>query len=79
MRVELPRVDDLISRLWNEYDRAGLAARFLEGVNRMLAGHGSAWELGGDGRLNRVLPLPAQQQVEAAIAELQDTRQRIFC
>jgi len=79
VRVEWPRVYDLISRLWNEYDRAGLAARFLEGVNRILAGHGSAWELRGDGRLNRVLPLPAQQQVEAAIAELQDARYAASC
>src|SRR5262249_11775390 len=40
----------------------------------ILAGYGSAWELRADGRLYRVLPLAAQQQVEAAFAELQDAR-----
>jgi len=72
--VEWPRVYDLISRLWADYDRADISGDFLEGINRILAGYGSAWELRADGRLHRVLPLPAQQQVEAAIAELQDAR-----
>lgn len=73
-RVEWPRVYDLISRLWVEYDRIGLSGEYYRDVNRVLAGYGSAWELQVDGRLNRVLPLGAQQQVEAAFAELQDAQ-----
>lgn len=72
VRVEWTRVYDLISRLWVEYDRVGVADEYLEGVNRILAGYGSAWELRADGRLHRVLPVAAQQQVIAAIAELQE-------
>lgn len=70
--VEWTRVYDLISRLWSEYNLVGLEAQFRDGVNRILAGYGSAWEIHADGRLHRVLPLAAQQQVEAAFAELQD-------
>ncbi|MDQ3474308.1 MAG: hypothetical protein M3447_11280 [Acidobacteriota bacterium] len=73
-RVAWPRVYDVISRLWAEYYRVGVAGDYLEGVNRILAGHGSAWELRGDGRLHRVLPIVLQQQVAAAFAELQDAR-----
>ena len=70
-RVAWPRVYDLISRLWAEYDRVGVADEYLEGVNRILAGYGSAWELRPDGRLHRVLPAVAQQQVNLVFAELQ--------
>jgi hypothetical protein len=73
-RVEWPRVYDLISRLWAEYDRIGVAGDYLERVNRILSGYGSAWELHADGRLHRVLPLAAQQQVLAAFVELRDAR-----
>ena len=69
-RVEWPRVYDLISRLWVEYSSIEMANEFREGVNRILAGYGSAWELVADGRLQRVLPVPAQEQVEATFAEL---------
>jgi hypothetical protein len=72
--VEWPNVYNLISRLWIEYDRIGLRAQFQDGVNRILAANGSAWELHADGRLRRVLPVAAQEQVEAAFAELQDVR-----
>ena len=73
-RVEWPSVYDLISRLWSEYERVGLEAQFRDGVNRILAAHGSAWELHADGTFRRVLPLAAQQQVENAFNELQDAR-----
>ncbi len=73
-RVEWHRVYDLISRLWAEYNRIGIAGDYIEGVNRILAGYGSAWELRADGRLHRVLPLAAQQQIAVAFAEIQNPR-----
>jgi hypothetical protein len=69
-RAEWTRTYDLISRLWPEFDRGGLAALYREGVNRILAGHGSAWDLSAHGRLERVLPGTAQAMVAAAFAEL---------
>ncbi|MGH9792574.1 MAG: hypothetical protein ACRD5W_15305 [Candidatus Acidiferrales bacterium] len=36
--------------------------------------HGAAWDLGEDGQLLRVLPVAAQAQIVAAIAELEDAR-----
>ncbi|MCL6566746.1 MAG: hypothetical protein K6U09_10035 [Acidobacteriia bacterium] len=68
------RVYDLIVRLWPEFERAGLSDQFRDGVNRVLAAHDSAWDLGADGRLYRVLPAPAQAQVVAAVAELANPR-----
>lgn len=73
-RVNWPRVYDLISRLWDEYERIQLHQEYRNGVNRILAGYGSAWELRADGTLRRVLPIAAQQQVEAALAEIQGPR-----
>lgn len=72
--VEWVRVYDLISRLWREYQRVGLDEQFVRGVNQILAGYGSAWELHPNGRLHRVLPVAAQRQVEAAFTELQAAR-----
>jgi hypothetical protein len=69
-RVDWPRVYDLISRLWPVFDHAGLRAPFREGVNRILAAYGVAWDLGEDGHLHRVLPVAAQAQVQSAFAEL---------
>jgi hypothetical protein len=66
-RVEWPRVYDLISRLWPEYDRVELGGEFREGVNRILAGYGSAWELHADGTLHRVLPPAAQTASRSCI------------
>jgi hypothetical protein len=76
--VAWPRVYDLISRLWPEYNtelddefrNARLSDPFRDGVDRILAGYGSAWELGKDGRLRRVLPGAAQAQVVEAFTEL---------
>jgi hypothetical protein len=73
-RVEWPRFYDLISRLWPDFDRHGFGHQFREGVNRILAAHAVAWELGDDGDLNRVLPAAAQAQVTAAFAQLNDPR-----
>ena len=39
-------------------------------VNRILAAHRIAWDLGEDGQLHRVLPLAAQTQIETAFREL---------
>jgi hypothetical protein len=72
--VEWPRVFDLISRLWLDFERHGLGRQFREGVNRILAAYCVAWELGEDGRLSRVLPIAAQLQVTGAFAELQNPR-----
>lgn len=43
---------------------------YRDGLNRILAAHGIAWELDEDGRLRRVLPAAAQEQVQAAVQEL---------
>jgi hypothetical protein len=73
-RVNWPRVYDLISRLWPIYEQAQLAVVYREGVNRILAAHGVAWDLGEDGRLHRALPAPAQAQINAAFIELREPR-----
>jgi len=74
LKVEWPRIYDLVSRLHPDYDRHGLGRPFREGANRILAAYAVAWEIGDDGRLNRVLPVAAQAQVSEAFAELQDPR-----
>jgi hypothetical protein len=73
-RVNRPRVYDLISRLWPIYEQAQLAEAYREGVSRILAAHGVAWDLGADGRLRRALPVPAQAQINAVFVELSDPR-----
>lgn len=72
--VVWPRIYDLIIRLWPEFVRSEQADEYRQGVNRILAGHGVAWDLGDDGRLHRVLPVAAQAQVSAAFTELSDAR-----
>lgn len=69
-RADWNRVYDLICRLWPEFNGAGLAMQYREGVNRILAAYGSAWDLSTQGRLERVLPAAAQAMVVAALAEL---------
>ncbi len=68
------RVYDLIVRLWPEFHSVGFHEIYRGEVNRVLAAHGVAWDLGGDGRLHRVLPAAAQAQVSAALTELSDAR-----
>jgi hypothetical protein len=64
------RVYDWISRLCHEFERAGLADQFREGVNVVLAAHGIVWELDAAGHWQRILAEPLRQQVASAIAEL---------
>ncbi|HBD09778.1 MAG TPA: hypothetical protein DCZ69_16125 [Syntrophobacteraceae bacterium] len=68
------RVYDVISRLWPEFQNAGLADQYFEGVNRILSGYGVVWEFSETGRLQRHLPVPAYALVNAAIEELRDPR-----
>jgi hypothetical protein len=72
--VDWPRIYDLIARLWADFERQGFGAKYRDGVNRILAAHLTAWELDGQGRLHRVLPIAALNQVTAAFAELQAER-----
>jgi hypothetical protein len=72
--IHWTRVYDLIVRLWPEFQRVGFHVIYREAVNRILASHGSAWDLGEDGQLHRVLPAAAQAQVVGAIAELGEAR-----
>lgn len=69
-RVEWPMVYDLICRLWPEFNRTGLQELYREGVNRILSTSGVVWDLDQNGHLRSVLPPAAQNQVDAAIAEL---------
>ncbi len=68
--VQWPRVYDLLARLWPVYEAVGLHEVYREGVNRVLAGYGAAWELSEIGRIQRVMPIAAQAQIQAAIIEL---------
>jgi hypothetical protein len=72
--VDWPRVYDLIMRLFPDFERHALGRKYQEGVNRILAAHSVAWELDDQGRLYRVLPTGAIQQVAAAFQELQAER-----
>lgn len=73
-KVDWPRIYDLIARLWPDFDRQGFGHKYREGVNRILAAHLTAWELDDQGRLYRILPTAALNQVTAAFAELQAER-----
>ncbi len=73
-RAEWTRVYDLVCRLWPEFKHADLTGPFREGVNRIFAAYGVAWDLGEDGHVQRVLPPAALAQVHAALAELRDVR-----
>jgi len=72
--ADWPRVYDVVVRLASEFDRAARFGEFQEGVNQALAGNGVVWDLSDGGRLVRVLPLAAQQQVSAAMQELSASR-----
>jgi hypothetical protein len=72
-RAPWPRVYDIILRLAREFDQEWYA-EFQQGINEALAGNGVVWDLSDDRRLVRVLPLPAQQQVSAALQELSASR-----
>jgi len=72
--AEWPRIYDLIVRLWPEFQRVGFHEVYREAVNRILAAHAVAWDLGEDGRLHRVLPEAAHAWVQEAITELSAQR-----
>jgi hypothetical protein len=68
------RVFDLIVRLCREFEAAGLNSDYKVGVNRILAAHGIAWDLGDDCNLHRVLPAAVQGSIRALFTELADQR-----
>jgi hypothetical protein len=68
-KADWQRVYDVICRLWLDVPW-DLRAEFRTAVNRILAAHRIAWDLGEDGQLHRVLPLAAQAQIEMAFREL---------
>jgi hypothetical protein len=70
LKAEWKRVYDLICRLWPEFYHAGVHDEYREGINRILAGYGVAWELDENGQLKRHLPQPVQALVVSAIAAL---------
>ena len=73
-KAKWPRVYDVICRLWPEFEGGGVAEEYRQGLNRILAASGVAWELTEEGRLRRHLPVVAQTLVTAAISELRDPR-----
>lgn len=68
------RVFDLICRLWPEFESAGLAEKYQQDVNSILAANGVVWELTEQGRLQRHLPTPVLTLVAAAITDLRAPR-----
>jgi hypothetical protein len=64
------RIYDVISWFWAQFQRVGLHDVDRGNINQILAAPGSAWDLGDDGLLHRLLPAGVQAQVGAAIAEL---------
>ncbi|HEY1656031.1 MAG TPA: hypothetical protein VGF86_13055 [Candidatus Tumulicola sp.] len=49
-----------------------MEAAYRENVNLILAAYGSAWDLGPDGLLHRVLPAAAQAQIIEGLESLRD-------
>lgn len=75
-QADWPRVYDLICRFWIEISNQlpGLTDQYRTGINRILAGHGIAWDLDQDGVLRRILPTVVRLQLNAAFQELSDPR-----
>ena len=73
-RVEWPRVYDLLVRLWPDFTEAGCGGDYLDGVRRILAAHGIAWDMDEDGQLHRVMHPVAQARIDAALEMLSDAR-----
>jgi hypothetical protein len=69
-RADWVLVYDLLSRLWLVFEPVGLSQAYRDGVNAILAANGVVWELDANGHLERVLPEPLRQRINAAIAEL---------
>jgi hypothetical protein len=70
--ADWPRVFDIILRLVPEFARRGRLGEYRNAVNTVLAAHGIVWDLGEDGRLVRVLPAEAANQMAATVGELAD-------
>ena len=60
--------------MWHEFQHHGLDEVYRNGVNRILAANGVVWDLEADGRLRRVLPATAHDQIDATITELLNAR-----
>lgn len=73
-KIEWRTFYDLIVRLWKEFANSAAATSYRGGINKILAAYGVVWELNEDGKLERVLPAAVTLQIDAAIAELKDTR-----
>lgn len=71
-RADWPRVFDIILRLAPEFTRRGRLGEYRHSVNTVLAAHGIVWDLGEDGRLVRVVPAEAANQIATTIWELAD-------
>lgn len=63
-------VYEVVGALWPQYHCRNRHDLYRTAVNRVLAMHGIAWDLGADGVLHRVLPTAAQVQVVALFEEL---------
>ncbi len=72
--AEWPRVYDWIARLWLEFERVGLHVLYRDGVNRILAANGVAWDLDEMGHLQRAVPDPLREQINAAGGMLRERR-----
>ena len=73
-RADWPRVYDLLVRLWPEFAAADCLGDYLDGVRRILAAHGIAWDMNDDGQLHRVIHPVAQARVDAALVVLSEPR-----
>ena len=76
------RVYDLMVRLWRNFSAADCTGEYVDGVRRILAGYGIAWDMDDDGQLHRVMHPVARERVDAALEILSEERfadaQRIF-
>ena len=73
-RAEWHRVYDLMVRLWPNFSTADCAGDYVDGVRRILAGYGIAWDMDDDGQLHRVIHSVAQASVDAALRILSEDR-----
>jgi len=71
---EWSRIYDVICWMWQRFQDVGVQELFRQNINHVLAAYGVVWEIGQDGNMHRILPIAAQAQVVAALAELGDAR-----
>jgi hypothetical protein len=70
--ADWPRVYDVILRLVTEFERSRRLGEYRRAVNRILSAYGIVWDVDETGRLVRVLPAIAEEQVTTAIPALSD-------